>query len=142
MQFFILLVDGFLVFFNYSFDGFIRDVKEFDESLSAPQTFFGLVVVDNGVTSSDVVAIEGLLRVDLVFLWTSGCEAVIDDVEFFMFGMTIFDDFDGFVVLVDILIDILWLGVDGFELSDCSELLISFGSFDWVFLFFDLDLLI
>ena len=64
------------------------------------------MVVDNGVTSSDVVAIEGLLRVDLVFLWTSGCEAVIDDVEFFMFGMTIFDDFDGFVVLVDILIDI------------------------------------
>ena len=100
------------------------------------------MVVDNGVTSSDVVAIEGLLRVDLVFLWTSGCEAVIDDVEFFVFGMTIFDDFDGFVVLVDILIDILWLGVDGFELSDCSELFISFGSFDWVFLFFDLDLLI
>ena len=69
----VFFINDLLVFFDNGLDGLIRDIKEFDESFSAPESFFIFAVDDDSVASADVIAIIGLIRVDLIFLGFSGC---------------------------------------------------------------------
>ena len=54
-------------------------------------SFFGLIVVDDGVAPSDVVPIEGLVGVDFILLGSSGCEAEVDDGEVLVEGVGVLD---------------------------------------------------
>lgn len=67
------LINLHLIFLNDRFERFIRNIKELHEPLSPPKDLFGLCVDDDSVSSSDIVSVEWLIGVHLIFFWTSGC---------------------------------------------------------------------
>ena len=142
VKIFVFFINDFLVFFNYSFKGLIWNIKEFNEAFSTPKDLFSFGIGYKGVSSADIVAIEWVFGVDLIFLRASGCQAEVDDGEIFVFGVVIFDHFDGFLIFEYILVCIGGVGVDFFEWSNLSKLFFSFCSFDGVLSFFDLMFLI
>lgn len=138
----VLLVDLNLVFFDDGFQWFVRDVKEFHEAFSTPENLFVLGIEDDGIAPSNIVPVEGLMGVDLVFFRTPCGQAEVDDGELFLERIWIFDALDSLAVFDDVLIDILRISVDFFELSDCPKLFTLFCPRNRVPLFLELDLLV
>lgn len=108
------------------------DVEEFLESFSAPVSLFFVFIVDDGVSSSDVVSEEGMFDVHFVLIRAACVHREIDDCEVFVFDVLIGDFFDGVGILIEGFVDEVRFGDDLFELSKGSELFFFFFSSDGV----------
>lgn len=107
----------------------LADIKKFDQSFSAPSDLLGIFIEYEGISSSDIISVEGLMRVDLIFLWSACSYTEVNNVKVFELGMTCFDNLKGLAILAYRFIDFSWISQNFFLLSHCPELLLSFGSF-------------
>lgn len=112
------------IFVLDGFEGWLADIKEFLETLSAPVSFLFVTVPNQCVSSSDVWSEERMFNVHLVFIRASCVHAVINDGEIFILDMLIGDFLDGVGVFVDGFVHLLRISNDLFQLSYSSELLL------------------
>lgn len=136
------MVDAFLVFLNDGFDGLIRDVEKFNQPLSTPVVFLLLHIHHHSVASPHIISIKWLSRVNIVFLRSSGCQTEINYGKFFVFGMGIFDCFDGLAVFVDVLVHIPRVGEYLLDFTRSLELFLPLRPLDGVLLLLLLKLLV
>lgn len=73
-----------------------------------------------------------MFDVDFIFVGASGVHAEVDDVDVFVFYVTVHDFFYCVCVFVNGLVHLLGLGDDILKVTYRPELLFFFGPFDWV----------
>jgi hypothetical protein len=120
----------------------IGDVEELDQSLPAPLGLLGLAVEHEGVAAADVVAVEGLVGVDLVLLRTACGQAEVDDRQLLLLRVGVLDRLEGLGVFLHAGVHAVGVGDHLLELTGSAELLLAFCALDRVVLVLVLDLLV
>jgi hypothetical protein len=105
------------------------DIEKFDQSFSPPSDLFGLFINYERISSSDIISIEGLMRVDLILLWSTCSYTKVNNIKVFELGMACFHSLKGLAIFAYCFIHFSWISQDFFLLSYSPELFLSFGSF-------------
>ena len=111
---------------------FLADIKELYQSFPGDIYFLFLVVQNESITTTNVVAIEWLLHIYFIFIRASSIQGKVNNGILLFLGVLILDRLESFVVLGCSFIEVLGVLEDFFSLANLSELLFFFGSLNRV----------
>lgn len=131
------------IFLAQTHDIFILDglqpsfanIKELLQTLSTNHSRFVIFVDNKCIASSDIVSIEWLFNIDLIFIRSSCIETKISNYYFLVLWMLIGDHLESVAIFLGSLIKLGGVSIDLFELTNCPKFLFLFSFFDWVLFF-------
>jgi len=118
------------------------NIKKLHKTPSCPVSFLLIMIVNNCVASSDVISEKRILNIELVFIGASCIHTIINNFEVFVSYMVVRYFFYGFGVFLNGFVHLLWISDKVLELSNSSEFLLFFSSFDRISLILVLILLL
>lgn len=129
MQTFIFWSQFSYVWIDDGLQWFLANIEKFNQSFSSPMHFFGLFVNNEGISPSHIISIEWLIRVNLIFLGSTGSHTKVNNIEIFAFWMNCFNSLKCLAIFANCLIHISRINQDFFLLSNSPKLLLPFCPF-------------
>ena len=136
------LINFLLIFVDDSLQSLIVNIEKLHQPPSSPKRLLCLGINNYGVSSPNIVPVEVLVFVDLIFLRSSCCQAEINDRKIFPLWIRVLHSLDSLLIFKQILISIFRVSVDILVLPNRPELLFLFRPRHRILSLLLLDLLI